>query len=398
MLAKAQDAVEKALALDEELGEAYNSLAGILQEKRDFEAAEATYQRALELNPNYATAYYWYGELLSKYLDRPEEALALHRQAFELNPLSAAVITDVGEDLEMLGRFDEALTWYEKALEVDPDNPSAYLYIGAHYFFVLGQLDEALVWLAKARAIDPDDPETTAFIGLGLLTLGDTEKAKYWIQRSIELDPDNKSSNFAVQVLSLYREDESSLDSARRASANLRRMWAGLAVLRNHELREGRPAEARALYEQSNPELLSEDDPKIGTNNYDIAIDLALVLIRTGEQERADLLLDHSLEYIKTIPRLGFGHGIADVQIYALQGEKQKALSALRQAIDEGWRAWWRYFLEHDPNLESLHDEPEFQAMVAEIEADMAAQLARVREVERNGELEPIPEVSATTQ
>ncbi len=47
-------------------------------------------------------------------------------------------------------------------------------------------------------------------------------------------------------------------------------------------------------------------------------------------------------------------------------------------------------------DLESLHDEPEFQAMVAEIEADMAQQLARVREMERNGELEPIPEIAAT--
>jgi hypothetical protein len=71
--------------------------------------------------------------------------------------------------------------------------------------------------------------------------------------------------------------------------------------------------------------------------------------------------------------------------------------TALRQAIDEGWRLGWWYW-ERDPNLESLHDEPEFQAMVAEIEADMAAQLARVREMERNGELEPIPEVSAVTQ
>ena len=49
-------------------------------------------------------------------------------------------------------------------------------------------------------------------------------------------------------------------------------------------------------------------------------------------------------------------------------------------------------------DLESLHDEPEFQAMVAEIEADMAEQLARVREMERNGELEPIPEISAAIQ
>ncbi len=75
----------------------------------------------------------------------------------------------------------------------------------------------------------------------------------------------------------------------------------------------------------------------------------------------------------------------------ASQGEE-----ALRLAIDEGWRVMWWQFLKHDLSLESLHDEPEFQAMVAEIEADMAAQLARVREMERNGELEPIPEVSAT--
>jgi hypothetical protein len=41
---------------------------------------------------------------------------------------------------------------------------------------------------------------------------------------------------------------------------------------------------------------------------------------------------------------------------------------------------------------------PEYQAMIAEIEADMAAQLARVREMERNGELEPIPKASARSQ
>jgi hypothetical protein len=72
-------------------------------------------------------------------------------------------------------------------------------------------------------------------------------------------------------------------------------------------------------------------------------------------------------------------------------------LSALQRAIDEGWRRFWWYSLKYDPSLESLHDEPEFQAMVAEIEADMATQLERVREMERTGELEPIPEIPATT-
>ena len=67
-------------------------------------------------------------------------------------------------------------------------------------------------------------------------------------------------------------------------------------------------------------------------------------------------------------------------------------------AVDEGWRSLWWYSLKQSPVLESLHDEPEYQAMVAEIEADMVAQLERVREMERNGELEPIPVVSATIQ
>ena len=64
----------------------------------------------------------------------------------------------------------------------------------------------------------------------------------------------------------------------------------------------------------------------------------------------------------------------------------------------KGIRYMWRWQLLYNPNLESIRDTPEFAAVVAEIEADMAAQLARVREMERNGELAPIPEVSATTQ
>jgi hypothetical protein len=158
----------------------------------------------------------------------------------------------------------------------------------------------------------------------------------------------------------------------------------------------GRYLEARAAIEKIAPELLNEDFPRVESKNYQAAIDLALILSETGEPERADWLLESSLQYIQRNPRLGvYGDRIADVQIYALQGDKQKASSALRQAIDEGWRDSWWYFLKYDPTLESLHDEPEFQAMVAEIEADMAAQLARVREMERNGELEPIPELAA---
>ncbi len=89
-----------------------------------------------------------------------------------------------------------------------------------------------------------------------------------------------------------------------------------------------------------------------------------------------------SLAYMQNLPRLGtWGYGIKDVEAYALQGDSVQALAALRQAIDAGWRKNWRYHLEINPNLDSIRNEPAFQAMVEEVRADMAAQLARVREM-----------------
>jgi tetratricopeptide (TPR) repeat protein len=198
-------------------------------------------------------------------------------------------------------------------------------------------------------------------------------------------------------VLELYRGNEASaLEHARKANAADPHSNFSGRFLRDHALRAGRIADARALYEKSNPELLSEENPTVDRSNYQAAIDLALVFSRAGERQRADRLLDRSFQQIQLIPRLGgAGYGIADVQIHAIRGERQKALSALRVAIDEGLRSSWWYTREHDLSLESLHDEPEFQAMIEEIRTEMATQLARVHEMERNGELAPIPDPAA---
>jgi tetratricopeptide (TPR) repeat protein len=317
-----------------------------------------------------------------------------------LDPLSALAAVLVGGCLDHLGRFEEGLVWFERAIEIDPSFSFGYGRIAGYYAFSLGRLDESVVWGRKAISLDPGDVPRFAFHGWNLLNLGGLDEAEYWINRSIELGSESWGPNFSMQLLHLYRGDEATaLEYGYKALAIYPFDWPVFALLRDHDLRAGQYVEARTSFEESYPDLLNDDNPEIGISNYWIAINLAAVLSQTGEQQRADLLLDRSLKVIQSMPRLGAGGRlVSDVQIYALQGEKQKALSALRQAIDEGWRDLWWYYLKQDPSLESLHDEPEFQAMVAEIETDMAAQLARVREMERNGELEPIPEVSATIQ
>jgi TolB-like protein/Tfp pilus assembly protein PilF len=396
--ARAQAAVDKALELDDELAEVHVALGSLKWDRNDLVGTEAAFEHALALNPNSVLANLLYGELLGLELARYEEALALRRKAVELDPLSLEAVPRVGEDLNKLGRFDEALAWYERALEIDPGVAWVHTLIGDHHWSVSGRLDEAVAWYAKGVALDPGSAVVLADLGWLFLDLGDPDQAEYWINRTIELGPETFPSHLAAQFLALYRGDEAAaLHHARKAFAIWPRDPPVLTLLRDQEVRAGRYIEARALYEEHFPELLSEHDPKVDLRNYRAAVDLAMILSKTGHQEQADLLLDRSLQQIQRRPRLGSrGYEIADVQLYALRGEKHKALSALREAIDEGWRyGWWRWL--RKPDLESLHDEPEFQAMVAEIEADMAAQLAHVREMQRNGELEPIPEVSATT-
>ncbi len=94
-----------------------------------------------------------------------------------------------------------------------------------------------------------------------------------------------------------------------------------------------------------------------------------------------DRLLDQIEKVIRTIPRMGAGagYGIADVQIHALRGDKAKALAALREAEQAGWRGpLWRMYRDFDPNLASIRNEPEFKAVFADIERDMARQRAEL--------------------
>ena len=84
--------------------------------------------------------------------------------------------------------------------------------------------------------------------------------------------------------------------------------------------------------------------------------------------------------------------GIADVRIHALRGDKAKALAALREAEQAGWRGpIWRFSRDVDPALASIRDEPEFKAVFADIERDMALQRAKLAKLPKDAPLDLAP-------
>jgi hypothetical protein len=129
-----------------------------------------------------------------------------------------------------------------------------------------------------------------------------------------------------------------------------------------------------------------------------VTLDLASVYLQAGEEAKAESLLSAAESEIPHRPQTAawhLGYGFANADLHALRGEKEKALAALREGAANGTRYVWRLQLFYNPNLDSIRDTPEFAAVVAEIEADMAEQLARVREMQRSGELTAIPELAA---
>jgi TolB-like protein/DNA-binding winged helix-turn-helix (wHTH) protein/Tfp pilus assembly protein PilF len=147
---KRRAAVQRAQELDDSLAEVHTVLA-TLKEDFDFDVAgaEKHYKRAIELNPNFATAYLAYSRLLGA-IGRHEEAFAAVNKAHELDPFSRSIKFNIGARFYGARRFDEAVVQFKKVLEMEPDHPLSHLLLAMTYE-EKGMLTEAI---AETRVAD----------------------------------------------------------------------------------------------------------------------------------------------------------------------------------------------------------------------------------------------------
>jgi DNA-binding winged helix-turn-helix (wHTH) protein/TolB-like protein len=118
---KAEPALRKALELDDSLGEAHASL-GFYRTfwQCDWSGAEEEFKQAIEMSPNYSSAYQWYALSLAAQ-GRFEEAKAEMALALELEPLSPNMNTDMAQIYYYARQYDEAMAACQKVLDIDPD-------------------------------------------------------------------------------------------------------------------------------------------------------------------------------------------------------------------------------------------------------------------------------------
>ncbi len=148
-LPQAKEAALRALAIDDTLPEAHVSL-GVVKERWDwdFAAAEREYKRAIELNPDYATAHHRYSVFLGA-MGRFDEAIAEIERARHLDPLSLVIAVDSARPYTLSGRYDRAVEVLRKVLDMDPNFQRAHHLLAVNYSY-MGRYEEAVAEVQKA--------------------------------------------------------------------------------------------------------------------------------------------------------------------------------------------------------------------------------------------------------
>jgi len=163
--------------VDDTLAEAYNSVAlARMDYKWDFPGAEVAYRRALELDPEYATAHQWYGEYLIA-MGREQEARRELRRAQDLDPMSLINNATIGE-IEFFSRnYDQAVAQLRATLDLDQQFWPAAWFRGWSYE-AQGKTREALQLLERAKALAPDDAQITSELAYAYAVSGEKERAR----------------------------------------------------------------------------------------------------------------------------------------------------------------------------------------------------------------------------
>jgi len=381
--------LEKALELDPGSGEAYAGLASI---ELDQGEAEEGFVHAIKLNPNNTNAYYWFSKFLTLNQGRFDEALEQIEKAVELDPLSDIIQYEHAKALWATGRIELAMSTLLDNVKRNPDFPYNYKLM-TRWKLQTGNVGDAMRWIMALRKLEPESPSHWAEFGGEChlyAVLGQPDAASQCLSDFAAVYPDSvvgKPWQAETEAYMAGEIDEPPNYYGYRSKRAIDVFRARVAeepgngyranqlafYLEQHERYE----ELVEVMQRAYPELFEQPPTVNGATTWP-AMMTAHALQELGDAEQTVLLLDAIEEVIsgmRLITGPGFTNGIENVEVAALRGNTEEALANLRRAIDQNWRFTWDY-MPASKTLDSIRDDPRFDAMIEEIRADVARQRA----------------------
>ena len=382
-----ESAISHAMSINNELGEAYASLAQIHEYYQREDEAEAAYLKAIELSPNYATAYHWYSNFVSgSSMLRTAEATKLMERAFELDPRSSIISVVLASRYRFQGLLSLAERQYLDLIALDPEFVNAHALLADLYFEDLGKFDKALALYRKASQLDPGSPFNLLRQLQIYQQLGDI-KAMEGIRNAIAAatGEDFWLVGYADVFIGVAQNNEAGTrETLKWVLPKIDKLQSLKELVGAVEMLFGNEERARELFLAANPgwmdpgqwERLIQDNPRYPCM-------FSWILMNTGDQELgADLLRQTTIFLDETLPAARQHADAWSPEIcYLSSGDTEKALDSIETALAHG-HLYWRDLFFRMPMYDQIRDEPRFQAVVEERERRIAIQREAVAKMD----------------
>ncbi|MEE8207666.1 MAG: tetratricopeptide repeat protein, partial [Nitrosomonadaceae bacterium] len=208
--------LKKAIELKPNYVTAYNNLGTTLQKSDKLDEAIDSYRLAIKLKPDYSTAYKNLGNALRE-KGKLDEATASYRQATVLNPNDAEAHNDLGAALQKSGKLDEAIESHRQAIRLKPDYAEAHSNLGAA-LKEQGKLDEAIASHRQALSLKPDHAETYNNLGTTLQEQDKLDEAIASYRQALSLKPDYAEAYYNLgNALKIHGKIDEAIKSYKQA-------------------------------------------------------------------------------------------------------------------------------------------------------------------------------------
>ena len=204
---KAREAATTAIALDPTLAEAYASLAAVsYRYEWNWVEADRNFKRAIELDPDYATAHQWYSAMLAA-MARFEESNSEAQRAHDLEPFSLTINSDLGRHLFYARQFDQAIAAHRKTLEMDGSFARGRVEL-ASVLTQTGKHEEAIEEFQKVLSRDKESINAMVGLGQAYAASGQKEQAARMIEQLRKLGVQRYVSPYHLAVIYLPLGDK----------------------------------------------------------------------------------------------------------------------------------------------------------------------------------------------
>ncbi|MDH3888885.1 MAG: tetratricopeptide repeat protein [Gammaproteobacteria bacterium] len=383
-----EDAVKNALAIDNDLGEAYASLGLMHSDHGRNDEAETAFQKAIELSPNYATAYKWYANAISADPLRFQERTDLIQKAAKLDPRSAIIAHNLGEGYRNRGHYTLAENQYKKVIEVHPDFEMTYAFLPLLYLFDMGQFDKALALLNKASALYPESHFYNVLKVIIYMNLGDLEAAQENRDKLTGSGAEEWRLGFMDVRISFGKENPAdTLELINRLLPKMQHRTSIVPrrILASMALTLGDIQLSREIYLSVEPRWLEPDQwPALmgGERLIQTGCIVAWLFMNTGDQELGTALLQQTTAYIEDTLPLMTEHPdqLFPETCYLTAGDTEKALLSIETALAHNHLSDW-YIFHRMPMYDLIRHEPRYQAALAERERRISVQRENIEKM-----------------